>query len=1052
MTDNTISFDAVLDDGISGPLSGINRRFRGLVTVGRQVGRVLAPIGGQFSQIASAIIGVEGARRAINAAGAQAKAEQQILSALKGNTEQLQAIVDLTKEVQGRAVFNDADLLASSNTLLQMGVSIDNIDTALQASVETASALGLTLESTTKSFGLIESAGLAGELGERIPFLRELIAEGRSFAEIADVVIDRFGGVAQAAVDGPFGELQIQLDSTTDILERFGNEFIVVINPALSAFNSLLSRAADVASSPEFGAFFSTIAEVIPLLAPIAATVVSLGAANIAIKGIVFSLGGVVSLVSGIVGSVGSLLFSIGAVPALILLVLSRIREVRELVSGLTDSAANLITGLVGDGLSNIREAIGLLRDGKADVEDVVAVVTGELSQFGLRFESGVIAPIRAGLNAIKEFALGSVDLVISAIRTGFAIVVVGLIESISGLFSRIGVDLGVDEFSRDLQEGIEESAEAGRQAIARISDAFNVKEKIAEDRAEIASQLAEIEQATDSLRGNLESRRVRTLETNLDAFSERTRSEIEALSAEFQERLATSFTLGDGQAIRTEDLFKDLTADNITNSLSLVNGQVREGLVGAFTEAINELERLDKASATEVANLRISLLDKVNENRIAALENSEAEEGSISLLEERLTLLDGEREGIERIIAGNERALEALQDRNGSLEQQAAIIGNLTTANESLRNNQAEQLQVLEAVSRAEEELNNLRTQQAVSAQEQIAIVTSVAEAEAEKVADAYTQLNERRESIADRFSTGVLTRSGVIRAEEEALATFNAAASSSEAQLQELISRFPEAANNVEILRAKLQELKDTAGNPEEEGGLFTGLLQGARATTAEFDNLQLQGEKAGSTLTTAFGEGLTDVFANAGEGFRAFAGNFLLLISRMIIRLLVFRALAAAIGGLGGGGSTPAAGGIGPDVPSGVFDPSAGIPGFNDGGRVPGPNINRDVVLAKLTPGEEVVDRETAAFYGRAFFERLKNRLIPKMPISGGSSITPSTFLNSGGRASGTTMGNSNAPNLAVILPDNQSLERQLANGSPALQEWLQEQGYVREGFDR
>lgn len=1049
MTDNTISFDAVLDDGISGPLAGITRRFRGLVSVGRNVSRALAPLSSQFTQIATAIIGVEGARRAINAAGAQAKAEQQILAALKGNTEELTKIVDLTKEIQSRAVFNDADLLASANTLLQMGVNTENLERGLQASVETASALGLTLESTTKSFGLIESAGLAGELGERIPFLRELIADGKSFAEITDVVLDRFGGIAEAAVDGPFGRFQIQIDATTDILERFGNEIIVVVNPAIESLNSALTSAANVVSGPEFKAFFSLLSEVVPIIGPIVGLIASLGAATIAIKAISFSLSGIFTIVISLVSAAGTLLTTIGAVPIAIALVLQRVGALQGIFSALSDAANNLANTILGDGISNIKEALSLLRDGKADVEDVASLVRGELAQFGLRFESAVIVPIKQGLIAIKDFSLALVDLVVVSLKGGFLVAVNTLLSGVTGVLSLLNIDLGIDDFSKDIQEGIDSSIVSANDALSRIALAFNVGEKIKEDRQEIESQLAEIEKATDSLRGNLEANRVRTLEGDLIKFSAQARSEIEALSNEFETVLGSTFTFGEGTRIDTEDLFENLSPQSITNALSTVSGEVRDQLTTGFEQAINQLETLDKASANEVANLRIALLDKVNQVRIDTLSSEDAQqEGSIAALKERLSLLDEEKTRIETTLETTKERLEIMKESGASLTTQAIFIERITQLTEILRNKEAEGLQIINSVARAEQELNDLRAQSALSAQAQIEVVTQVAQSESEKVKEAFEALNAERESIADRFSTGVLTRSGVVEAEQNAIEEFNRIATSVDSQLTALIARFPEAASNIEVLRSSLERTREVAGSDTENGSLFDGAIRGARAATAEFQDLGLQGERIGSTLILSFGNGLTDALFEGGKSLKQFTADFLIQIAKMIAQLIIFRALSSAFNFSGGAtGATDGVGATGP-VPL-----PGSVPGFNQGGRVPGPNVNRDVVAAMLTPGEQVVDRDTAAFYGAAFFERMKKRLIPKGPISGAASVSPTQYLNSGGRAvSQNGGGSSSSPSLAVILPDAQSLERQLSAGTPALLEWMQEHGFRQDGFDR
>ena len=188
----------------------------------------------------------------------------------------------------------------------------------------------------------------------------------------------------------------------------------------------------------------------------------------------------------------------------------------------------------------------------------------------------------------------------------------------------------------------------------------------------------------------------------------------------------------------------------------------------------------------------------------------------------------------------------------------------------------------------------------------------------------------------------------------------------------------------------------------------------------------------------------KGLLKKVAAPFRGKGGFIGSFLidvLLFGESIDRALAGAAgflagvkagtaVGAAIGGLFGGvGAVPGAfiggligGFLGPDIFKGIYDGIKRLFGFKvdkneesdsgelqelsfedgsleevvgmrRGGKVPGPRINRDVTLAKLTPGEFIMTRETTDRIGASYFEALnKGGMVDK-------SITPinKTSLN-------------------------------------------------------
>lgn len=173
----------------------------------------------------------------------------------------------------------------------------------------------------------------------------------------------------------------------------------------------------------------------------------------------------------------------------------------------------------------------------------------------------------------------------------------------------------------------------------------------------------------------------------------------------------------------------------------------------------------------------------------------------------------------------------------------------------------------------------------------------------------------------------------------------------------------------------------------------------------------------------LTNSLGD-FIDGTKSAKEAFKAFAADTLKEIARLILRQAVLNAVSSAGGFFGLGAN------------------EGGLIGFEEGGPVPGPRVHRDVVHAKLTPGEFVEPEESVNYYGAPFMEAIRRRLIPKMAFSGmpRASVTrvPKTAFQTGGPVESTAA--STAPQVATVIANDENLERMLAGGRNAFYRFL------------
>ena len=221
--------------------------------------------------------------------------------------------------------------------------------------------------------------------------------------------------------------------------------------------------------------------------------------------------------------------------------------------------------------------------------------------------------------------------------------------------------------------------------------------------------------------------------------------------------------------------------------------------------------------------------------------------------------------------------------------------------------------------------------------------------------------------DEVNEQLGIGGSLREQFNRDARESLTEFAAGQAGLITDLQEMIAFFGEnlqpSLDAVDRLAAKLAKLRQeiagqggTGGSgTEAEGTLFGRFVDGVNAATQGVVNLGDVVANVAQAGTQAFAAGLTRAlfdFASgaksAKQAFGEFAASFLRLIAEMIVQALILRAIAGVFGG--------AAANMG-----GTVNRSGGISRFNSGTSfVPGPNVNRDIVPALLTPGEAVLNR--------------------------------------------------------------------------------------------
>lgn len=201
-------------------------------------------------------------------------------------------------------------------------------------------------------------------------------------------------------------------------------------------------------------------------------------------------------------------------------------------------------------------------------------------------------------------------------------------------------------------------------------------------------------------------------------------------------------------------------------------------------------------------------------------------------------------------------------------------------------------------------------------------------------------------------------------------------------------------------------------------------TDAAQKERETQAKETEAFYQGIAQG--IGQAFAQATSELIDGLVQGkinFQEFAGQFLLQISKMILQAIVLKGVMAGLGvlGLNGGGSVPG------------FENNH----YAEGGSIPGPSVDADVIPAMLTPGEYVVRKSAAQMYGPRVMSAINRGLVPPSVFSGLSGA--GTHNASGHFAAGGEVpfgaGAAPGPAMAFVMASDSEVERLLAGGEGA-----------------
>tara|TARA_Y100001963_G_scaffold60482_1_gene84482 strand:- start:374 stop:1969 length:1596 start_codon:yes stop_codon:yes gene_type:complete len=163
---------------------------------------------------------VSGLKAATQAAAEQELAEKKLRFAAGDLTNEL---IKQAEALQQNTIFGDEAIIAQQAYLASLGLTGDQIKDTISASLDLASATGMSLESAVMNTSKTLS-GMAGELGEKLgPAFRELTPEALKAGEGIKFIAEQFGGTAQAEVETMTGAMAQAKNAVGDAAEALGD-------------------------------------------------------------------------------------------------------------------------------------------------------------------------------------------------------------------------------------------------------------------------------------------------------------------------------------------------------------------------------------------------------------------------------------------------------------------------------------------------------------------------------------------------------------------------------------------------------------------------------------------------------------------------------------------------------------------------------------------------------------------------------------------------------------------------------------------------------------
>jgi len=175
------------------------------------------------------------AKGLIDAFSKQEMAEKKLETALGRTSKEL---LDQASALQKVSMFGDEQIIVQQAFLASLKFTEEQIKTIIPASIDLASATGISLDSAVRNLSKTYS-GLQGELGELVPQLRELTTEQLQQGKAVEIVAKLMEGQGKEQSETMTGSIQQMKMAVGDLAESMGEILaptIIKVTKAMTSF------------------------------------------------------------------------------------------------------------------------------------------------------------------------------------------------------------------------------------------------------------------------------------------------------------------------------------------------------------------------------------------------------------------------------------------------------------------------------------------------------------------------------------------------------------------------------------------------------------------------------------------------------------------------------------------------------------------------------------------------------------------------------------------------------------------------------------------------
>lgn len=197
-------------------------------------------------------------KESIRAAAFQQQQQALLLAALKGREDVQQRLIKQAEELQQRTVY-DAEVINQQQTFLaNQGRTEEQINKTIEAAVQLSAVTGDDLATSVQKLDQTYE-GSIGRLGRLDEGFKNLTKEQLANGGAMDLIIQKYGGFAEAQAKTLDGQLKQLENSFGDIQEEIGKAFIPTIE-------SLVKGLKNTTAAFDFGEVFKEVQKIFETL------------------------------------------------------------------------------------------------------------------------------------------------------------------------------------------------------------------------------------------------------------------------------------------------------------------------------------------------------------------------------------------------------------------------------------------------------------------------------------------------------------------------------------------------------------------------------------------------------------------------------------------------------------------------------------------------------------------------------------------------------------------------------------------------------------------